>query len=354
MLPSVGSLEALRSHARTSRADRPYLGVGNPLRTGNPSNPENVQLAAQAVARQACQAPGNARFQQVAAARGLTGDAGAYFRGALADLDQLQRLSPLPETTDELCAVGRSLKAAVADILLGSSASERRIKEFNASDRLSHYRIIHFATHGLMGGERGGAGEPALVLTPPATSTEEDDGLLTASEVSGLKLDADWVILSACNTAAGDKLGGEAMSGLARAFFYAGARALLVSHWYVDSETTVTLTTRMFAELERRPGLSRSEALRIAMNAMIAKAASARRTLPCGRLSWLWAKDRRSTRAMSGGIRASMTCGGSVSLSGSDILSRSDQMEIARSTVPDLDARHQYTPFTSTGRGLPA
>jgi CHAT domain len=55
--------------------------------------------------------------------------------------------------------------------------------------------------------------------------------LLTASEVAQLKLNADWVVLSACNTAAGDKPGAEALSGLARAFFYAGARALLVSHW---------------------------------------------------------------------------------------------------------------------------
>ena len=87
------------------------------------------------------------------------------------------------------------------------------------------------ATHGLLANESQdvaqAAAEPALLLTPPQRASEEDDGLLTASEVAQLKLDADWVIMSACNTAAGDKLDTEALSGLARAFFYAGSRALL-------------------------------------------------------------------------------------------------------------------------------
>ena len=76
--------------------------------------------------------------------------------------------------------------------------------------------------------------EPGLILTPPGEATPEDDGYLSASEIAGLKLDADWVILSACNTAAGGAEGAEALSGLARAFFYAGARSLLVSHWAVE------------------------------------------------------------------------------------------------------------------------
>ncbi len=83
----------------------------------------------------------------------------------------------------------------------------------------------HFATHGLVAGQIRGAAEPALVLTPPAVASAADDGLLTASEIARfLKLDADWVILSACNTAAGDSPGAEGLSGLAKAFFYAGAR----------------------------------------------------------------------------------------------------------------------------------
>ena len=114
--------------------------------------------------------------------------------------------------------------------------------------------------------------EPALLLTPPQTATAEDDGLLTASEIAQLKLDAEWVVLSACNTAAGesDKPGAEALSGLARAFFYAGARALLVSHWAVNSDATVKLITKAFEELKADPRIGRAEALRRSTLALIA------------------------------------------------------------------------------------
>ena len=104
--------------------------------------------------------------------------------------------------------------------------------------------------------------EPALALSIPVEPTAEDDGLLTASEVAQLKLDVDWVVLSACNTVAGDKPGAEALSGLARAFFYAGARALLVTHWSVNSNAATRLTTTTFTYL---PALGRAEALRHAM-----------------------------------------------------------------------------------------
>ena len=98
-------------------------------------------------------------------------------------------------------------------------------------------------------GRCAGNAEPGLLLTPPAEASEEDDGYLTASEIAGLKLDADWVILSACNTAAGGAQGAEALSGLARAFIYAQARALLVSHWEVNSDATVKLITGAMSRL---------------------------------------------------------------------------------------------------------
>jgi len=82
-------------------------------------------------------------------------------------------------------------------------------------------------------------------------------------------LNADFVVLSACNTAAGEKPGAEALSGLARAFFYAGARSLVVSHWEVDSEATVALMDGLFAALKADPGLSHAEALRSSMLQMI-------------------------------------------------------------------------------------
>ena len=135
---------------------------------------------------------------------------------------------------------------------------------------LDHYKIIEFATHGLMSGELKGLAEPALVLTPPSQATLDDDGLLTASKIATLKLNADWVVLSACNTAAGDgtpDAGG--LSGLAKAFFYAGARSLLVSHWPVQSDAAVKLTTGAFAELTKDPTIGRAEALRRSMMAML-------------------------------------------------------------------------------------
>jgi CHAT domain-containing protein len=131
--------------------------------------------------------------------------------------------------------------------------------------------VLHFATHGTLAGEIEGTHEPGLILTPPKEQTDLDDGYLSASEVAALKLDADWVILSACNTAAGGAKGAEALSGLARAFFYAGARAMLVSHWSVDSAATVKLITLAVGATTHDKTLGRAEALRRAMLAMIDK-----------------------------------------------------------------------------------
>ena len=96
-----------------------------------------------------------------------------------------------------------------------------------------------------------------------------DDGLLTASEVAQLKLNADLIILSACNTASADGAGGEALSGLAKAFFYAGGRSLLASHWYVASQAAVKLTTTMLKEIAKDAKIGRAEALKRSMEALM-------------------------------------------------------------------------------------
>jgi CHAT domain-containing protein len=114
------------------------------------------------------------------------------------------------------------------------------------------------------------------VLTPPDIADVDDDGILTASEIAGLKLDADLVILSACNTAAPDGTpGAEGLSGLAKAFFYAGARALLVSHWSVSSQAAARLTTGMFGLGEGQGGQRWAELLRSSMLALLADKTSA-------------------------------------------------------------------------------
>lgn len=175
------------------------------------------------------------------------------------------RLEPLPATRDELMALAKLLKAGENSLFFGEKATESAVKTTD----LSRYRIVAFATHGLLAGESGLA-EPALVLTPSNTETNIDDGLLTASEIANLKLDADWVILSACNTAGPEgRPGAEGLSGLAKAFFYAGSRSLMVSHWYVESDSTVLLTTRAIQEFSEDPTIGRAEALRRAMQVLM-------------------------------------------------------------------------------------
>ena len=176
---------------------------------------------------------------------------------------------PLPETADELCAVAHDLGVPDSEIWLGARATEREVKRLSDSGELAGYRIVHFATHGAMAGELKAGAEPGLILTPPKEATPDDDGYLSASEIAGLKLDADWVILSACNTAAGGSEGAEALSGMSRAFFYAGARALLVSHWAVNSDATVKLITKTLGTMAADKTIGRSEALRRSMVALI-------------------------------------------------------------------------------------
>jgi CHAT domain-containing protein len=268
VLPSVASLKALRQHAKVSAAAKPYAGFGNPLLTGASGTDQRASR------KQSCPSDRPVAPASITARSMPSRDASKLLRGGLVDLALLRRQQPLPETADELCDVGRSLAASASDIVLGAKASERMIKSLSANGSLASYRVLHFATHGLLPQETAsvaaGLAEAALLLTPPDVATEQDDGLLTASEVTLLKLNADWVIMSACNTGGGDK-SGEALSGLARAFFYAGARALLVSHWYVDSQSAVALTTKTFDEMKRDPKLGRAEALRLSMQALIAQ-----------------------------------------------------------------------------------
>jgi CHAT domain-containing protein len=129
-------------------------------------------------------------------------------------------------------------------------------------------------------GDMKGLAEPSLALSIPPQPSDFEDGLLTASEVAQLKLNVDWAVLSACNTIAGDKPGAEALSGLARAFFYVGARALLVSHWSVDSNAATRLTTSTFENFKIDPTIGRAEALRRAMLTYLNDASNPRNAYP--------------------------------------------------------------------------
>ena len=248
-LPSIASLKALRQFARKGRrAPQALVAFGDPVF----SKQQKTQVLAMNT-------------------RGFS----RFYRGGRVSLAVLSQLAQLPDTRDELLNVAQSLGVAAGDLRLGRAASETAVKAMDKSGELARHRIVYFATHGLVSGDIEGLAEPALALSLPERATELDDGLLMASEVAQLHLNADWVVLSACNTASGGKPGAEALSGLARAFFYAGARSLLVSHWPVYSDAATLLTTQAFRILRReeRAGrqMGRAEALRRSMLALINK-----------------------------------------------------------------------------------
>ncbi|MBN8988660.1 MAG: CHAT domain-containing protein [Rhizobiales bacterium] len=255
VLPSVASLRTLRSFVRRDVNPKPMIGFGDPVFSQDP-------------------APGNNK--DAAQTRGGARSYTDYWRGAGLDRSMLASAPRLPDTADELKAVALDVGAAASDIHLRRDASVTTVKHAS----LENFRIVYFATHGLVAGDVKGLAEPALLLTLPANPTPDDNGLLTASEAAQLKLNADWVVLSACNTAAGERPGAPALSGLARAFFYAGARALLVSHWPVATEAATRLATSTFATLRDEPTLGRAEALRRAMLAYLGDPSSPKNAHP--------------------------------------------------------------------------
>jgi CHAT domain-containing protein len=125
--------------------------------------------------------------------------------------------------------------------------------------------VIAFATHGLVPGDIPGLTQPALALTAPEVAGIEGDGLLTMEKILGLRLNADWVVLSACSTGSGRGAGSEAISGLGQAFFYAGTRALLVTSWPVETTSARMLTTDLFRRQAATPTLTRARALQETM-----------------------------------------------------------------------------------------
>lgn len=261
--PGVSAFMDMRRGAPvTTDANRmAYFGVGDPALSGDVAN--------SLLARH------DRRCEDVVAAvverRGEVRGFDAFFSGSAADVWAVNSLAPLPDSLDELCASARALGAGRDDLLTGSAATQQALDRLNEDGTLRRARVIHFATHGLVSGDIEGVAEPALVLTPGLANDPSNDGLLTASEITRYKLDADWIVLSACNTAAGDQPRAESLSGLARAFFFAGARAVMVSHWPVYSDAAVEISTKTVRNAAGDPKMSKAQALRAAMLAAIAK-----------------------------------------------------------------------------------
>jgi CHAT domain-containing protein len=245
-MPSPRALVTLHDEAmHHAPAPRPFLGIGAPSFQGA-SGP--------------------------AGAKALADLSGACRAAGPVPADLLRALPPLPSTANEVQSVGRQIGGGNDTILLGAQATEANLR----AQPLDQYNVVYFATHGILPGQLHCESEPALALSPPpgtAASTAAD-GMLTASEIAQLKLNADLVVLSACNTAeGGDGLGGGALEGLSDSFFAAGARSVLATHWEVPSAATTTLMTDVFSPANRARGLA--QGLRQAQLSLIAQGSTA-------------------------------------------------------------------------------
>lgn len=242
--PSVSAMVAQRRDARTTnRQERiAFFGLGDPAFDGQPGEVRGLEMR-------------------------------TFFNDRSANVGAVRALRRLPATRVEIEQLAAAFGAQRDDYVLDVAATESEVYRRDRDERLGRAEVIAFATHGLIAGDLAQSlAEPALALTPPEQASESDDGLLTASEAARLRLRARWVILSACNTAAGGQPDAEGLSGLARAFLYAGARTLLVSQWRVNDNAAQLLTTRA-VELQRAENISTAEAMRRSMEELVADSA---------------------------------------------------------------------------------
>jgi len=243
-IPSVTALTALRNLPEGDANRKSFVGFGDPYfsaaqQKSAEKTMKPTQLATRGVPLKLRNAPRTAGVSSA----------------------ELALLPRLPDTSDEILDIAKAVGATSGDIYLHKQASVKQVMGMDLSDR----KVVMFSTHGLVPGELNGLTQPALALSSPEVTGDADDGLLTMDMVLTLKLNADWVVLSACNTASGEGAGSEAVSGLGRAFFFAGAKALLVSNWPVDSAASRSLMTDLFKRQQSDKTLAKSEALRQAM-----------------------------------------------------------------------------------------
>lgn len=241
--PSTASFVALRATRPLNRPDKPVLAVANPDFLSGSSTPAMPQ-------------GGGAQANPCG-----TGQSGL--------LREVGRLPPLPESADEARSILRQLGGSNDDLLLGQAASEAQLR----SRQLADYRVLYFATHAVLPGELRCAREGGLVLSPVRDGPNTSGLLLGASSVGTLVLRAELVVLSACNTGTPELGTVGSLSALAAAFFQAGARGLLVTHWQVPSRATKAIMTDLFARLRSGTvvdGMTVDEALREAQLGLIA------------------------------------------------------------------------------------
>ncbi len=234
-VPAPANFVSLRRAAAASTAAaRPWFGFGD-------FRPVTVQQASRTFPPGACQ------------------DSARLFAG----------LPPLPFAVRELTAARLLMAAPASDQFLGPAFTAARVKTAD----LRGFRVLHFATHALLPTDLRCQTEPAIVASPPQGAEDATGALLTASDVTGMQLDADVVILSACNSGGPNGgTAGESLSGLARAFFYAGARALLVTHWSINDQATALLVAGTLQRVKAGNAAGLAGAFRESQQAMLADA----------------------------------------------------------------------------------
>ena len=246
-VPAASGWLAIQKMARRPTAPEPLLAWGDPVFDLASAN------RAGGAGAQATRAVVNAEPRKTRGALESLVDAPTY-----------SQIPPLPETRDEVLSLAKIMRAnPEQDLFLGLRATRQSVLEANQRNVLAQKRVLVFATHGLLAGDLPNLNQPALAMA--ATASDKESPLLTLEDVLGLNINADWVVLSACNTAGADGRAEEALSGLARGFFYAGGRSLLVTHWSVESESAMLLTTKTFDAYNRDAQLRRAEAVRLAM-----------------------------------------------------------------------------------------
>jgi CHAT domain-containing protein/tetratricopeptide (TPR) repeat protein len=248
--PSLTALHLVRLwEQQRKQPDRPLWALGDPI-----YDPTDGRLHGQPAEKAALASASPDAVREVRQRQG----AGGSFRR-------------LKASGDEVRAVARRLGAAADDVLTGAAALEVRVKEASASGRLARARYVHFATHGILGLDTGQP--PALVLSLVGNDGQPDadggvnDGFLRLDEVTRLQLNADLVVLSACETGRGRLYAGEGVTGLARAFLSAGSRGVVCSLWPVDDRETAAFMADLYGGLKN--GQAAADALRAAKLKMI-------------------------------------------------------------------------------------
>jgi CHAT domain-containing protein/Tfp pilus assembly protein PilF len=154
------------------------------------------------------------------------------------DLDA-SKLPPLPAANDEARVVAAALGQSRSTVLAGDSASELELKRLP----LNHYRVLHFAVHGIMSTKF--PARSALLLRPSGV----EDGLLQAREILMMRLAAELVTLAACDTGTGTLHGQEGVSSLVRPFLAAGARTVVANLWSADDQFSLGLMREFYRQL---------------------------------------------------------------------------------------------------------